>query len=61
LRTKTGLEYLQRKNDLFAKKEKLFQQKDISRWELSAKASGIPKDQLLQDKRLAFDVMLAKV
>lgn len=61
MRTKSGLEYLQRKTELFAKKEKLFQQKDISRWEISSKAKDIPKEHLLQDKKLAFDVMLSKV
>jgi len=60
VRTKTGLDYLQRKTDLFAKKEKLFQQKDVTKWEISPKAKDIPKEHLFQDKKLAFDVMLYK-
>jgi len=60
VRTKTGLDYLQRKKELFAKKERLFQQKDVTRWELSSKAKDIPKDDLLKDKQLAFDMMLSK-
>lgn len=59
---KCGLEYLAKKKDLMTRKEKLFQAKDISKWEIPPqKLKEISKDTLLKDKKLACDLMLPKV
>ncbi len=61
-RGRIGLEYLQRKKDLIAKKEKLFMQGDITRWELSPQvAKEHSKETLIKNKALAFEFMLPKV
>lgn len=61
-RSKTGLEYIQRKKELIAKKEKLFTQGDLNRWELSASTlKEYSKDVLLKNKALAMEVMLPRV
>lgn len=61
-RAKAGLEYIQRKKDLIAKKEKLFLQGDISRWELAPQAiKEYSRDTLVKNKALAFEVMLPRV
>lgn len=61
-RIKAGNEYLQKKKDLIAKKEKLFQAGDISKWEMAPNSSkDYTKDVLLKSKALAFDLMLPKV
>ena len=61
-RIKTGNEYLQKKKELMAKKEKLFQLGDISKWEMAPHSSkDYTKDVLLKNKAIAFELMLAKV
>jgi len=48
--------------DLLAKKEKLFIIKDPAQWELDEdKARKVPREQLLEDKDLAFELMLSRV
>lgn len=61
-RMKSGLDYLAKKKELITRKDKLFQTRDISKWEVpSQKLKEISKDSLLKDKKLAYDVMLPKV
>jgi len=48
--------------ELELKKERLFVAKDMSRWEINQdEARLIPRSQLLEDKVLAFKVMLDNV
>ena len=61
-RGKAGLEYIQKKKDLLAKKEKFFAQGDILRWELTpAVQKEYSRDQLIKSKPLAFSVMFPRV
>jgi len=62
LRAKLQAENTKIANELQAKKEKLFLIKDPAQWELDEdKARQIPRNQLLEDKTLAFELMLVKV
>ena len=55
-------EYERLNKELTAKKEKLFAQADTSKWEADpVKLRAIPKEQLLANKPLAFELMLVKV
>jgi len=60
-RARTGLEYIQKKKELIAKKERLFLQQDLTRWELTPAAQKEhSRETLLKNKSLAFDVMLPR-
>lgn len=61
-RGKKGLEYITKRRELQAKKERLFAQGDINRWELSpATLKEYSREQLLKDKNLAMSLMCSKV
>jgi hypothetical protein len=61
-RSNIGLEYVRRKKELFAKKEKLFALGDITKWELSsAKLREYSREELMKNKALAMELMLPKV
>jgi len=60
-RSNIGLEYVRRKKELFAKKEKLFALGDITKWELSsAKLREYSREELMKNKALAMELMLPK-
>ena len=62
LRQKAEAEYFKQNKELNAKKEKLFQHGDLSKWDLDqVKVRGIPREELIASKPLAFDIMLTKV
>jgi len=55
-------EFEKMNKDLTEKKEKLWAKGDPSKWEADpVKLRAIPKEQLLANKQLSFDLMLAKV
>lgn len=60
-RSRLGLEFIKRKKELFARKEKLYLQGDMNKWEMSAKARDFTREDLIKNKQLAFDLMLNKV
>lgn len=61
-RSKLETEYSRQLRDLHMKKEKLFHMGDMNKWEMDLfKARGIPREELLSKKDLAFGVMLPKV
>ena len=61
-RHKQQCEYEKTERDLKAKKENLFLLGDPDKWELDLlKSRGIPQEELIKDKEIAFAVMLDKV
>jgi len=62
LRTNVGGEYVKKKKELFAKKEKFFTLGDISKWEINPKSLAPFPDraELLKNKNVAFDIMFPK-
>ena len=61
-RFKLQCDYEKLDKEVKAKKEKLFLLADPDKWELDPiKSRGIPREELIKDKELAFAVMLAKV
>lgn len=58
-RTKLEEEYSQQKQALIAKKDKLFKQGDVNKWDLDPiKSRDIPRTELISNQSIAFDVML---
>ena len=48
--------------ELLAKKERLYNKSDVTTWEMDEdKARYIPRSQLLDNKEIAFEVMLHQV
>jgi len=48
--------------ELLAKKERLYNKSDVTTWEMDEdKARYIPRSQLLDNKEIAFEVMLHNV
>jgi len=61
-RAKFEIEANLAERELNAKKERLYNTNDVSQWELDEEKSRlIPRSNLIDNKTLAFEVMLGKV
>jgi hypothetical protein len=60
-RSNFGLNFVSKKKELIARKEKLFTGGDLSKWEiLPQKLKEYSKDELLKNRVIAYDCMLPK-
>lgn len=62
MRTKMGVDHITKRKELLAKKDRLFSSKDITKWDLAGtKYNDMLKEDLLNDRKLAYEAMLPKV
>ena len=61
-RFQAGTDYIKRKKELIAKKDRLFTMGDVSKWEIPPnKLKDLSKEDLMKNKPYAFEIMLPKV